>query len=264
MSRIFQGADAAAATRISGLGALGGLGGGGSFAPRVGLDDPAFDAMPFGYSGNGLGGPEQALDIDAVREEAFARGFDEGAAASEAAMAELSARQDALTQALAALKAPASGTLAAMLSTAVVRLVEQIVGNAPIDADLLRRRCESVAACMEDNDGDVTLRVHPDELLGPVWRRDAMIDFNGSVMRSREFFFVHRTTRFEPSAAGRTALERRYIHGHRWCDAADIANLARAGQTVYPLQLGELLDTAQRLTGAPETWVVPAEPQAIR
>ena len=108
------------------------------------------------------------------------------------------------------------------------------------------------------------LRIHPDELLGPVWRRDAMIDFNGSVMRSREFFFVHRTTRFDPSAAGRTALERRYIHGHRWCDAADIANLARAGQTVYPLQLGELLDTAQRLTGAPETWVVPAEPQAIR
>jgi len=164
LSRIFQGADAAAATRISGLGALGGLSGGGSFAPRFGLDDPAFDAMPFGYSGNGLGGPEQALDIDAVREEAFARGFDEGAAASEAAMAELSARQDALTQALAALKAPASGTLAAMLSTAVVRLVEQIVGNAPIDADLLRRRCESVAACMEDNDGDVTLRVHPDDM----------------------------------------------------------------------------------------------------
>ena len=104
------------------------------------------------------------------------------------------------------------------------------------------------------------LRIHPDELLGPVWRRDAMIDFNGSVMRSREFFFVHRTARFDPSAAGRTALERRYIHGHRWCDAADIANLARTGQTVYPLQLGELLGAAQRLTESD----IPAEPQAIR
>lgn len=121
-----------------------------------------------------------------------------------------------------------------------------------------------VQAAVRELAEETGLRVHPDELLGPVWRRDAMIDFNGSVMRSREFFFVHRTTRFDPSEAGRTALERRYIHGHRWCDAADIANLARAGQTVYPLQLGELLDTAQRLTGAPETWAAPAEPQAIR
>ena len=60
-------------------------------------------------------------------------------------------------------------------------------------------------------------------------------------MRSREFFFVHRTHRFEPSPEGRTALERRYIHGHRWCDAAQIAALNAAGETVYPLQLGELL-----------------------
>ncbi len=121
-----------------------------------------------------------------------------------------------------------------------------------------------VQAAVRELAEETGLRVHPDELLGPVWRRDAMIDFNGSVMRSREFFFVHRTTRFEPSAAGRTALERRYIHGHRWCDAADIANLAQGGQTVYPLQLGELLETAQRLTSARQTWVVPAEPQAIR
>ena len=88
------------------------------------------------------------------------------------------------------------------------------------------------------------MRAHPDELTGPIWRRDAMIDFNGSVMRSREFFFVLRTRRFEPSAAGRTALERRYIHGDRWCDAAEIVALAASGETVYPLQLGELLPAA--------------------
>ena len=64
-------------------------------------------------------------------------------------------------------------------------------------------------------------RVGPADLVGPVWRRDAVIDFNGSVIRSEEMFFVYRTTRFEPSTGGRTALERRYIHGHRWCDADD-------------------------------------------
>ena len=83
-------------------------------------------------------------------------------------------------------------------------------------------------------------------MIGPVWRRDAVIDFNGSVIRSEEMFFVHRTERFEPSAAGRTGLERAYIHGHRWCDATMISELVAKGETVYPLQLGELLERGER------------------
>lgn len=88
------------------------------------------------------------------------------------------------------------------------------------------------------------LRVDPAEMAGPVWRRDAMIDFNGTVIASQEFFFVHRTRRFEPSANGRTSLELRYIHDHRWCDAETIGELETGGQTVYPRQLAELLDKA--------------------
>jgi 8-oxo-dGTP pyrophosphatase MutT (NUDIX family) len=91
------------------------------------------------------------------------------------------------------------------------------------------------------------LRVDPAEMIGPVWRREAVIDFNGSVIRSEEMFFVHRTRRFEPSSAGRTGLERSYIHGHRWCDAATINELVAKGETVYPLQLGELLAEANML-----------------
>ncbi len=108
------------------------------------------------------------------------------------------------------------------------------------------------------------LHVHPDQMIGPVWRRDAMIDFNGSVMRSQEFFFVHRTRRFEPSAAGRTTLERRYIHGHRWCDAGTIGALAASGQTVYPVQLGELLASAAAVSGGSRGAVAPRAPLAIR
>ncbi len=100
------------------------------------------------------------------------------------------------------------------------------------------------------------LRVDGAEMIGPVWRRDAVIDFNGSVIRSEEMFFIHRTRRFEPSTAGRTGLERAYIHGHRWCDATMISELVAKGETVYPLQLGELLDEANVLAdargGAPE------------
>jgi 8-oxo-dGTP pyrophosphatase MutT (NUDIX family) len=88
------------------------------------------------------------------------------------------------------------------------------------------------------------LRVSPADLVGPVWRRDAVFDFNGSVIRSEELFFLYRTSRFEPSTSGHTTLERRYIHGHRWCDQASIAALVAGGETVYPLQLGELLADA--------------------
>ncbi len=91
------------------------------------------------------------------------------------------------------------------------------------------------------------LRVSPDELVGPVWRRNALIDFNGAVMRSEEYFFVHRTRHFEPTDDGYNDLERRYIHGHLWCDATMIAELVANGESVYPLQLGELLVQAGEL-----------------
>jgi 8-oxo-dGTP pyrophosphatase MutT (NUDIX family) len=111
-------------------------------------------------------------------------------------------------------------------------------------------------AAVRELQEETGLRVDPAEMIGPVWRRDAVIDFNGSVIRSEEMFFVHRTRRFEPSTAGRTGLERAYIHGHRWCDATMIAELVTKGETVYPLQLGELLDEANVLAdvrgGTPE------------
>ena len=106
------------------------------------------------------------------------------------------------------------------------------------------------------------LQVAPGELIGPVWRRTALIDFNASVIRSEEFYFVHRVTHFEPATTGRTALERHYIHGHRWCDATMVAELVAAGETVYPLQLGELLGAAADLADARRP--VQREPQAIR
>jgi 8-oxo-dGTP pyrophosphatase MutT (NUDIX family) len=96
------------------------------------------------------------------------------------------------------------------------------------------------------------LHVDPADMIGPIWRREAVFDFNGSAINSEEFFFVYRTRRFEPSTAGRTDLENRYIHCHRWCDAADIAELSAAGETVYPLQLAELLTEAIALASAPE------------
>lgn len=107
---------------------------------------------------------------------------------------------------------------------------------------------QTAARELEEETG---LQVAPEAMLGPVWRRDAVIDFNGSVIRSEEMYFVHRTERFEPSDRGRSGLERTYIHGHRWCDATMIDKLVADGETVYPLQLGELLGEANALADAP-------------
>jgi len=106
------------------------------------------------------------------------------------------------------------------------------------------------------------LRVDADQMVGPLWRRDSVINFNGTVIQSQEFYFVHRTSRFEPTTSGRTDLELRYIHGHRWCDSATIEKLAAGGETVYPLQLGELL--AEANVAADDRSGPPAELQPIR
>jgi 8-oxo-dGTP pyrophosphatase MutT (NUDIX family) len=112
------------------------------------------------------------------------------------------------------------------------------------------------------------LRVAAADMVGPMWRRDEVFEFNGALIDSEEFYLVYRTRRFEPSITGRTELERSYIHGARWCDANDIAELTAAGEQVYPLQLGELLPAANRLAALSEADTGAARnasvPQSIR
>ncbi len=129
------------------------------------------------------------------------------------------------------------------------------IGGQPLPGEAL------AAAAARELAEETGLRVDAGELLGPIWRRDALFEFNGEELDSREFYFVHRTRRFEPAADGRTGLERRYLHGHRWCSAAEIAALAAAGQTVYPLQLGELLGAAGALADSGDA---PSRPRPIR
>lgn len=103
------------------------------------------------------------------------------------------------------------------------------------------------AAAVRELAEETGLRIDVADLVGPIWQREALINFNGTVTRSEEVFFTYRTDRFEPATGGHTALERSYILGHRWCDATIIADLVACGETVYPVQLGERLAEANAL-----------------
>lgn len=81
-------------------------------------------------------------------------------------------------------------------------------------------------------------------LRGPLWRRVAVFPFNGELIRSEELFFALRVRNFTPEPANLTFIERRSITGNKWCTPADIVDLDRLGETVYPYHLDQLLPEA--------------------
>ena len=86
------------------------------------------------------------------------------------------------------------------------------------------------------------LRLRPDELIGPVWRRVARFHFTGVDYEQTEFYFVAAAAggaQTEPvDASGHTGDERLTLTGHRWWtpDA-----LSTTDEEVYPRQLAARL-----------------------
>lgn len=102
--------------------------------------------------------------VDQAHADGFAMGFDEGSRIAAEAAAEDREAQMRLADALEQLAPASSGTLATMLSAAVVRLVRQIAGQVDIDVDLLRERCEAVAGFIDETDAKSALHLNPDDV----------------------------------------------------------------------------------------------------
>ena len=114
----------------------------------------------------GLADEEPAIDpIDHARADAFAQGFDEGMRVASEGMAVDQEVMERLADALAQIAPAAQGALSALLSSAILRLVTQIVGEVEVDPALLARRVEAVAAFIDEEQTRKKLHVHPDDLM---------------------------------------------------------------------------------------------------
>jgi flagellar assembly protein FliH len=103
--------------------------------------------------------PVDPIDPDEVAIDAFARGYEEGCRAMEAEFAVERAAMQRLIVAAETLRPEPPMALAALIAETVGRLVRDIVGAAPVDAELLLARAEAAAALVVDETRPVRMRL---------------------------------------------------------------------------------------------------------
>lgn len=167
MSRLWAGKTMTDATAIGGWGAFGSVG-------RTGAAFRSLYAMEQGSRAWNVTHPAEpthdesvaeAVDpIEQAAQEAFLQGFQEGERLTrEAAERDNDARAE-LAAAVIQLAQAGEGELARLLSQAVIRLVAQIIGEVPIDPEILKARCDAVAACIDGDEARAVLEVNPEDL----------------------------------------------------------------------------------------------------
>jgi len=169
MSRIWSGQQTGAATRLDGWGDFGSVGrAGGGFRTLYAEEQPGSRAWNVTHPGAPTHVEPETVEvidpIEAAAQEAFVQGFQEGERITRAALERDNAARAELAAAMTLLAEAGEGTLAALLSEAVIRLVTQIIGDVPIDAATLTARCEAVAACIDSDESRAVIEVNPEDL----------------------------------------------------------------------------------------------------
>ena len=167
MSRIWPGGVMADATALEGWGAFGSIGRHGAAFRSLYATEQASRAWNVTHPAEPThepGVPDPVDPIEQAAQEAFLQGFQEGdRLAREAAERDNDARAE-LAAAIGQLAQAGEGELARLLSQAVIRLVGQIIGEAPIDAATLQARCAAVAACIDSDEARAVIEVNPEDL----------------------------------------------------------------------------------------------------
>jgi flagellar assembly protein FliH len=95
--------------------------------------------------------------------DAFSEGFAAGHRSATEALSEECAQLRALLAKAEALQPEASDAVAALIAETVLRLVTDIVGNAPVDQALLERRIDEAMAVITECDAARNVVLHPDD-----------------------------------------------------------------------------------------------------
>ncbi|SES03483.1 Uncharacterized conserved protein [Lentzea xinjiangensis] len=82
------------------------------------------------------------------------------------------------------------------------------------------------------------VKLAPESLVGPVWRRRAVFSFGGTTFDAEEWFFHASVDGLDVDTSGFDDVEEASISGYRWWSAEE---LAATEETVYPAQLSQLL-----------------------
>jgi len=167
MSKVWPGGLVAEAAPLEGWGAFGSIGRSGAGFRSLYATEQVSRPWNVTHPAEPTNEPDVPAPVDPIEQaaqEAFLQGFQEGdRLAREAAERDNDARAE-LAAAMAQLAQAGEGELARLLSQAVIRLVGQIIGEAPIDPDILKARCEAVAACIDGDETRAVLEVNPDDL----------------------------------------------------------------------------------------------------
>jgi 8-oxo-dGTP pyrophosphatase MutT (NUDIX family) len=99
------------------------------------------------------------------------------------------------------------------------------------------------AAAVREAFEETGLRLAPEDLVGPVWRRRTVFSFDGETFDAEEWFFladcaVADGDKQVVDTSGFTDVEHRTVKRHRWWSADE---LRTTDDTVYPVQLAEML-----------------------
>ncbi|SDP89484.1 NUDIX hydrolase [Lentzea jiangxiensis] len=82
------------------------------------------------------------------------------------------------------------------------------------------------------------VKLAPEQLVGPVWRRRAVFSFDGETFDAEEWFFYASVDGLEVDTSGFDDVEETTISTFRWWSAEE---LEATEDTVYPVQLAELM-----------------------
>lgn len=166
MSRIWSAAKVDAALPVGGWGAFGSVGDTGTGFRTLYGEEQGSRAWNVTFPSETTQA-EPLVEVDPIEQaaqEAFLQGFREGERLTREAMEQDDRARVELAQAIGTIGQAGEGVLATLLSQAVIRLVTQVIGEVPIDEDVLKARCEAVAACIDGDEAKAVLEVSPEDL----------------------------------------------------------------------------------------------------